>query len=661
MKTNQMPRLVLIVLLLSIATAMGQTSRPVTLTIGNEMEVGRLIVHQSAVTAVAVSADGHVAISGSRDGLLCVWEPQTSTFVRLLKGHKNVITAVAITPDGRRAVSVGNDARLCVWDLTAGKLISLSQFNWVLSSGAISDDGKIAAGGNISGTVRMIDVDQDAVKGEIDCDGDAIRALTLSPDGSRVAFSRFARPTRPNDAFGDTYVAIHKTADGSHEADIQWMKRCFHLKFVNNGKQLQWMGASDSYGAVDADTLQPVAKVEFSDSIPYVCDAPADSSFFVIARGVTGVAIARPNDAQQQHEGLPANARENTSIAVTPDGRFVLVGGAGATTNADQGFAERHDGCVLVMDLTRKSTTREFKVRDLVVSDDGSTYTLFGQNGISFFDVAKGVEMPANSANGRPSAASLLTADRATRIVISRSGINVIPMEKDGRKSAVVPIHYERATTKLISPDQHLLVIGRTQGDTLDVKESETAIVQDVQVIDLVAGRRLADLATGPTPISGMRFAPDGRLAMTFAALSDQPDLERSFQIWDVAQAKQLLKVPLDGDYRLPIWIGKDVVAAVKQMNILRWNAQSGQVLPPIQLRDPVYDLCCDSTGAYLLASHAGGSIDYLAAKDGRLLASIQVADAKKAKVKFLTNGRAVAIVERANGSRSVIPLNLPK
>jgi WD40 repeat protein len=74
--------------------------------------------HRDWVKAVAIaSKDGKIAVSGSDDCTLRVWNLQTGAELSRLTGHNGSINGVAITPDGQLAVSASNDRTLKVWDL----------------------------------------------------------------------------------------------------------------------------------------------------------------------------------------------------------------------------------------------------------------------------------------------------------------------------------------------------------------------------------------------------------------------------------------------------------------------------------------------------------------------------------------------------------------
>ena len=80
--------------------------------------------HTHEVKAVALTADGRHAVSGSYDKTLRVWDLETGQTIRTLEGHTGRVTSLALTADGRHAVSGSWDNTLRVWDLLSGECLA---------------------------------------------------------------------------------------------------------------------------------------------------------------------------------------------------------------------------------------------------------------------------------------------------------------------------------------------------------------------------------------------------------------------------------------------------------------------------------------------------------------------------------------------------------
>jgi hypothetical protein len=67
--------------------------------------------HSGPITAVALTADGKRAVSGSDDHTLRVWDLESNHPPRVLEGHSGPVRAVALTTGGKRSVSGSETTR----------------------------------------------------------------------------------------------------------------------------------------------------------------------------------------------------------------------------------------------------------------------------------------------------------------------------------------------------------------------------------------------------------------------------------------------------------------------------------------------------------------------------------------------------------------------
>ena len=70
--------------------------------------------------AIAWSPDGTQVASGSSDKTVRIWNVQTGTEDRLLKGHADCVRSVAWNPDGAQIASGSDDRTVCVWNVHTG-------------------------------------------------------------------------------------------------------------------------------------------------------------------------------------------------------------------------------------------------------------------------------------------------------------------------------------------------------------------------------------------------------------------------------------------------------------------------------------------------------------------------------------------------------------
>ena len=91
---------------------------------------GYLDGHSEPATALAFTPDGQYVLSGAcanrrgsrcSGGELLLWNIATNTVTQRLEGHTSSISAVAVAADGRLALSGANDGSIILWDLQTGE------------------------------------------------------------------------------------------------------------------------------------------------------------------------------------------------------------------------------------------------------------------------------------------------------------------------------------------------------------------------------------------------------------------------------------------------------------------------------------------------------------------------------------------------------------
>jgi hypothetical protein len=143
--------------------------------------------HTAAVTALAATPDGTLAVSGSKDRTLRVWDLETGKLAGVMSGHQAEVRAVAITPDGTLVFSGSNDGSLRLWSRvdTAAVSTVLSQHEAPVLAVSLSEDARRLVSGSADGMVRVWDVASSSL----------VREFRAGTSGHRVHLS-YARADR---------------------------------------------------------------------------------------------------------------------------------------------------------------------------------------------------------------------------------------------------------------------------------------------------------------------------------------------------------------------------------------------------------------------------------------------------------------------------------
>jgi WD40 repeat protein/serine/threonine protein kinase len=145
-------------------------------------ELAQLSGHKGTVTSLAISSDGRVALTGSRDKTARLWDiadPKSPRPLSVLPGHADAINAVAFSPNGKWAATAGgnsdyeagqDDFAIRLWSVVPGNIAapghiaapaapihSLTGHARRVRALAFSSDGLILASGDDAGSIKLWD------------------------------------------------------------------------------------------------------------------------------------------------------------------------------------------------------------------------------------------------------------------------------------------------------------------------------------------------------------------------------------------------------------------------------------------------------------------------------------------------------------------------
>lgn len=110
------------------------------------------------LTVVAFSADGRYVAGAGADAVVRIWDVQTRTEIRGLRGHAEWVTAVAFSPDSRLLASAGVDKVVRVFELAPQESASATGHVAEVRAVSVSPDGKTAATASKDHTTKLWDL-----------------------------------------------------------------------------------------------------------------------------------------------------------------------------------------------------------------------------------------------------------------------------------------------------------------------------------------------------------------------------------------------------------------------------------------------------------------------------------------------------------------------
>ncbi|MBW4621038.1 MAG: pentapeptide repeat-containing protein [Cyanosarcina radialis HA8281-LM2] len=145
----------------------------------------------TALWSAAISTDGRTIVAGSTDCTVKVWDAIAGKYQQSLAGHTNWCWSVALSPIpanperpelGEIAVSGSFDGTVRLWNLAAGENLKILQghHSYVMAV-AFSPDGQIVASGSADQTIVLWDVNSGQCLKTLPGEGGNVWAIAFSP------------------------------------------------------------------------------------------------------------------------------------------------------------------------------------------------------------------------------------------------------------------------------------------------------------------------------------------------------------------------------------------------------------------------------------------------------------------------------------------------
>ena len=268
--------------------------------------------HGGPVRAVAVSADGKSAVSGSFDSSAILWSLERNAAVRVLRFHESAVNATLLLKDGRIATG-GEDGRVAIWKPGEAQPSSIFEGHTApVVALAASPDGTQIASASWDRTIRLWRLAGGAPR-VIEGHGQNVNGVAFTPDGQSLVSAGY-----------DATVRIWPLA-GPASPRVQTLPSPLNGVAVARDGEIV-TGSADGHLFFLAPDGEKTGEVEIAPT-PVISVAISPDGKLVAAAGIRGsVAIVDRKERKILRTlvgpGLPV-----WSVAFFPDSRTLLTGG----------------------------------------------------------------------------------------------------------------------------------------------------------------------------------------------------------------------------------------------------------------------------------------------------------------------------------------------
>jgi cytochrome c len=285
----------------------------IALPMGMTSAAAQLRGHGGPVRALAVSADGQSAISGSFDSTSIRWSLTRNAAEQVLRFHADAVNAVVPFRDGRTATA-GADGRIAIWspDKTEPDAVFEGHTAPIVAL-ALSPDGATLASASWDQTVRLWPLAGGAPR-VLEGHTQNVNGVAFTADGRAVISVSY-----------DLSVRIWPVSDGQAPAVVSMPTPLNAVAAVTDGEIA--VGGAD--GKVYFLTASGASAGEVAaGSRPVISIAISPDGALLAAAGIGGTVAVIDRKARTLARTLVGPGLPVWSVAFMPDSRTLLTGGA---------------------------------------------------------------------------------------------------------------------------------------------------------------------------------------------------------------------------------------------------------------------------------------------------------------------------------------------
>ena len=287
--------------------------------------------HGGPVRALAISADGTIALSGSFDSSAIRWSLERNSALEVLRFHQSAVNAAAILPDGR-LVTGGEDAQIAIWPTGAKEPVVIFKGHTApIVALAVSPDGATLASASWDRTIRLWPIPGGEPR-VLEGHTQNVNGVAFAPDGRALVSAGY-----------DATIRIWPLA-GAGSPVITTIPTPLNAVAVARDGEIIAAGADGKVFFLSPQGLRS-GEVEGAGT-PIIALAISGDGKLVAAAGIRGSVIVIERAERRVLRTLVGPGLPVWSVAFLPDHRTLITGGTDRMVRRWDAATGEHIGAV---------------------------------------------------------------------------------------------------------------------------------------------------------------------------------------------------------------------------------------------------------------------------------------------------------------------------
>lgn len=469
-----------------------------------------VLKHPTAVSAIAISADGKTLASGDDKGDIRLWDIATAREIGAVKGHTARIRSIAFHPKGKSLVVSSVDQTVRLWDLDPAKE-RWSRPMFTVDQVAFNRTGDRIVMTSIRG-FTLVDAATGAEQTVRQHKNGGVRSVLFTQDGTTIIYG------------GDMGIILYDV-DSQRERVLPEGQK-IHVIDLALSPDRKTLAAADTHGLVKlwelpdgrerilhAGHAKPLRRVAFSPDGKTLATAAEDGRV-----KLWNVSSGHEQGTLVHYPGPPMVKSPVTGLTFTPNGQLLASSGEDGCvrfwqTDDSPEFAalRRHNGMVLAL---------AFSPDNNMLASGSTDMTM------KLWNLTSGRELASLQVPRGPVSWVAFTPDSATVLYAADDTIRAWDIVGRRERFAIVANkHLNHAVA--LSPDGTLIATGAIDNG-------------DIVLWDATTGERRRVISGHKDAVRALAFDPTSRIIASGG-------IDRIVRVWNVADGKARTSLPGHG------------------------------------------------------------------------------------------------------------------
>lgn len=276
-----------------------------------------MVGHGGIIRSIDVSRDGEIAVTGSFDHSLRVWQIDEQRELRVLDGHDGPVNKVAIHPDGKHIASAGADGSVLLWNENSDQPThSLTAHQGRAMDVVVSNTGRSVLSGGWDRRAILWDFQK----------GAEIRRYEVTQPIISVAFGDDRETIIVADRSGKLHAL--KRASGTTIATVSAHDfGLTQMRATPDGRRLITIGLDNAARIWDSRSLEMITEFTPDPETKPVASALSNDGKTMLVAYIDGQVLHLDASTGKLLRSIKAENGPVWSVAFSANGRFALAAG----------------------------------------------------------------------------------------------------------------------------------------------------------------------------------------------------------------------------------------------------------------------------------------------------------------------------------------------